>query len=177
LAEEQNPGSVLTRHCSLANLNSDMIIGAVKLDYLPTPERSLHGTMPFNPSQGLGQNESKLWRAVRGLPFLGITVAALYFMWGICLPPMLKRVSEIMETGVHNQIGEAVHIETLQNFYGVELLDSRFRGLVACFASFQFVDVACSWQSLTFLTDAGILYSILLIESARRANIMTLSYA
>lgn len=169
--------SVLTRRYSLANLNSDMIIGAVKLDYLPTPERSLHGTMPFNPSQGLGQNEPKLWRVVRGLPFLGIEVAAFYFMWGVCLPPMLERIGEIMENGVHNHIGEAVHVQILQKFYGVEFLDSRFRGLVACFASLQFVDLACSWQSLTFLTDAGILYSILLIESARRANVMTLSYA
>ncbi|KAF3040702.1 hypothetical protein E8E12_005945 [Didymella heteroderae] len=161
----------------LANLASDMITGAVKLDYLPTPERSLHGTMPFNPSQGLGQNESKLWRAVRGLPFLGITVAAFYFMWGACLPPMIERIGEIMEKGVYNQIGEAVHVETLQSFYGVEFMDSRLRGLVACFASLQFVDLACGWQSLSFLTDAGIVYSILLIESARRASIMTLSYA
>lgn len=154
-----------------------MITGAVKLDYLPIPKRSLHGTMPFNPSQGLGQTEAKVWRAARSLPFLGITAVALYFMWGICLPPVLERVSEIMEKGVQNNIGEALHVESLRSFYGVEFLDSRFRGLVACFASFQFVDTVCSWQSMSFLTDAGVLYSILLIESARRANIMTLSYA
>jgi hypothetical protein len=111
------------------------------------------------------------------VPMLCITAAAFYFMWGVCLPPVLERIGEIMEKGVHNRIGEAVHVETLQNFYGIEFLDSRFRGLVACFASFQFVDLVCSWQSLSFLTDAGIVYSILLIESARRANIMTLSYA
>lgn len=133
--------------------------------------------MPFNPSQGLGQTESKIWRAVRGLPFLGITAAAFYFMWGVCLPPALERIGEILEKGVQNQIGEAMHVKTLQSFYGIDFLDSRFRGLVACFASFQFVDLVCSWQSLSFLTDAGIVYSILLIESARRANIMTLSYA
>lgn len=154
-----------------------MITGAVKLDYMPTPERSLHGTMPFNPSQGLGQNEPKLWRAVRGLPFLGNTVAAFYYLFGICVPPMLERAGEIMEKGVYSQIGEAVHVEALQNFYGVEYLDSRFRGAVAAFASLQFVDLMSSWQCLTFITDAGIIYSILLIEGARRANIMTLSYA
>ena len=177
MAKESDTKSMLTRHYSLANLNSDMITGAVKLDYLPTPERSLHGTMPFNPFQGLGHAESKLWRAVSGLPFIGITVAAFYYLWGVCLPTLIERVGEIMERGVHNQIGEAVNVETLQTFYGVEYLDSRFRVAVACFASLQFVDLICSWQSLTFLTDAGIIYSILLIESARRANIMTLSYA
>jgi hypothetical protein len=64
-------------------MNSDMIIGAVQLDYLPVPERSLHGTMPFNPSQGLGKQESKLLRAVKALPFLAITAIAVYFMWGV----------------------------------------------------------------------------------------------
>lgn len=131
--------------------------------------------MPFNRSQGLGQAESKLWRAVRGLPFLTITAAAIYFMWVICLPPAMERISEIMENGVQNKIGKAVHIESLHSFYGIDFLDSRFRALAACFASLQFVDSICSWQSMTFLTDAGVVYSILLIESARRANIMTLS--
>lgn len=162
---------------STSNLQSDMITGAVKLEYLPIPARSLHGTMPFNPSQGLGQTESRIWRTVRGAPFVGITVLALYFMWGLCLPPALKRISEILEHGVRNRIGEDVHVELLHSFYGVEFLDRRFRGLVACFASFQFVDIICSWQSLSFLTDAGMIYSILLIESARRGNIMTLSFA
>ncbi len=77
-----------------------MIIGAVKLDYLPVPERSLHGTMPFNPSQGLGQTESKLWRAVRGLPLVIITAAAIYYMFGTCLPHVLDRIGDILENGV-----------------------------------------------------------------------------
>lgn len=154
-----------------------MIIGAVKLDYVPTPERSLHGTMPFNPSQGHGNKESKLWRAFTALPFLSITAAAVYFMYGLCLPQMLPGVGEIMEKGIMNQVGEHVHVQPLQSFYGIEALDSRFRGLAGCFASFQFSDLIGSWQAMTFLTDLGILYSVLLIESARRANIMTLSYA
>lgn len=153
-----------------------MIIGAVKFDYLPIPERSLHGTMPFNPSQGLGQKESKLWRAVRALPFLTISAAAVYFMLGLCLPHAVERITDILENGVQNQIGDAVHVKALQKFFGLDFLDSRFAPLAACFASFQFVDLVCSWQCLTFLVDAGLVYSILLIESARRANVMTLSY-
>lgn len=63
-------------------MNCDMVTGSVKLDYLPVPDRSLHGNMPFNPSQGMGHNESKLLRAAKALPFLGITTLAVYLMWG-----------------------------------------------------------------------------------------------
>ncbi|KAF1843132.1 FAD binding domain-containing protein [Cucurbitaria berberidis CBS 394.84] len=139
------------------DMNCDMSTGAVKLDYLPVPEKSLHGNMPFNPSQGMGHTESKLLRAAKALPFLGITSLAVYLMWG----------------GVHNNVGKPGFVKPLQNFYGFEFIDSRFRGLTACFASFQFVDLICNWQSFSFLTDIGVIYAILLIESARRANILT----
>lgn len=65
------------------DMNCDMITGAVKLDYLPIPERSMGGNMPFNPTQGLGKTESRLARATKALPFLGITAMAMYFMWGL----------------------------------------------------------------------------------------------
>lgn len=39
--------------------------------------------MPFNPSQGLGKQESKLLRALKALPFLGITATAVYLMVGV----------------------------------------------------------------------------------------------
>jgi hypothetical protein len=60
-----------------------MILGSVKLDFLPVPDRSLHGTMPFNPVQGLGLAESKLMRAAKALPFLAISALAMKFMWGV----------------------------------------------------------------------------------------------
>lgn len=68
-------------------MSCDMVLGAVKLDYLPVPDRSLHGTMAFNPSQGLGKAESKSWRTVKALPFLGIIAAAMFFMWGVSAAP------------------------------------------------------------------------------------------
>lgn len=131
--------------------------------------------MPFNASQGLGRQESKLLRAIRALPFLAITATAIHFMWGIALPPALVRIVEIMEKGVENNFGMAGTVIPLQTFYGVEFIDSRVRGLAACFASFQFADTIGYWQSYTFLTDIGVVYAIILIESARRANIMTLA--
>ncbi|CAO2653295.1 Nn.00g027060.m01.CDS01 [Neocucurbitaria sp. VM-36] len=157
------------------DMNCDMVTGSVKLDYLPIPDRSLHGTMPFNPSQGMGQNESKLLRALKAVPFLGISALAIYLMWGVALPPIVERIGEIMEKGVHNNVGKPVFVKPLMNFYGVEFIDSRVRGLSACFASFQFVDLIGNWQSFSFLTDAGIVYAILLIEGARRANVLTVA--
>ena len=65
------------------DLNCDMVTGSVKLDYLSVPEKSLKGNMPFNPSQGLGQAESKLWRAAKALPFLATTLLAAYVMLGM----------------------------------------------------------------------------------------------
>jgi hypothetical protein len=88
---------------------------------------------------------------------------------------MLAHIGTIMESGLNNQIGQPGLVVPLHNFYGLEFVDSRIRGLAACFASFQFVDVVCNWQSFSFLTDAGIVYAVLLIESARKANIMTLA--
>jgi len=64
-------------------MTCDMVLGSVKLDFLPVPDRSLHGTMPFNSAQGLGHAESKLRRAVKALPFLAITALAIKFMWGV----------------------------------------------------------------------------------------------
>jgi hypothetical protein len=88
---------------------------------------------------------------------------------------MLTRIEEIMANGMENKIGQPGLVKPVQNFYGLEFVDSRIRGLAACFGSFQFVDLISSWQSFSFLTDAGIVYAILLIEGARRANIWTVS--
>jgi hypothetical protein len=88
---------------------------------------------------------------------------------------MLTHVGTIMETGMDSKIGRPGFLKPLHSFYGLEVVDSRVRGLAACFASFQFVDTICNWQSFSFLTDAGIVYAIVLIEGARRANIMTLA--
>ncbi|KAH4112908.1 hypothetical protein HBI64_155590 [Parastagonospora nodorum] len=157
----------------LADISCDTIIGAVRLDYLPVPERSLRGTMPFNPSQGSGMQESKLLRALKALPFLGITAAAVYLMVGTALPPMRTHIVQVLEHGVENRFGQSGFVQPMRNFYGIEAIDSKIRGLAACFASFQFVDPIANWQGFSFLMDAGIVYAILLIESARRANIMT----
>jgi 2-polyprenyl-6-methoxyphenol hydroxylase-like FAD-dependent oxidoreductase len=60
----------------LADLISEIFVGAEMLDYLPPPPASLSGTMPFNPVQGVGQKESKMRRALLALPLF-----AMSFSW------------------------------------------------------------------------------------------------
>ncbi|KAF7508604.1 hypothetical protein GJ744_009153 [Endocarpon pusillum] len=58
----------------LADLCADGWIGSTMLNYLPPPPRSLCGTMPFNPSQGVGKHESPLRRAIFALPLLAVGI-------------------------------------------------------------------------------------------------------
>lgn len=58
------------------SLQSDLSIGATLIDYLPPPEISLLGNMPFNPEQGQGHKESLPLRALFALPFLVLFAAA-----------------------------------------------------------------------------------------------------
>jgi len=61
----------------LENLGSNMAVGATLIDYLPPPEISLQGALPFNPEQGDGHKESFLVRALLALPFVGLFTYAL----------------------------------------------------------------------------------------------------
>jgi len=48
--------------------------------------------MPYNPSQGMGKQESKLLRALKALPLLGITATAVYLMMGVsCAQSILAK--------------------------------------------------------------------------------------
>jgi 2-polyprenyl-6-methoxyphenol hydroxylase-like FAD-dependent oxidoreductase len=60
----------------LVDMQSDMLVGAVVLDYLPPPPQSLKATLPFNQEQGFGKKESTLLRALLALPFLGLFALA-----------------------------------------------------------------------------------------------------
>lgn len=66
-------------------LQSDMSIGATLIDFLPPPDISLIGNMPFNPEQGQGHKESLPLRALFALPFLVLFAAA----WRLANVPLL----------------------------------------------------------------------------------------
>ncbi|KXS95079.1 hypothetical protein AC578_9584 [Pseudocercospora eumusae] len=58
---------------TVINMQTDNIRGAELLEWLPVPERSLNGTMPFNQYQGVGNKESLLSRALLASPLLLIS--------------------------------------------------------------------------------------------------------
>ncbi|KAH0336412.1 FAD/NAD(P)-binding domain-containing protein, partial [Aureobasidium melanogenum] len=60
-------------------LSSDMSVGATLIEYLPPPEISLVGQMPFNPEQGQGHKENLFLRALLASPFLVLVAFAWKF--------------------------------------------------------------------------------------------------
>lgn len=154
---------------ALSDMMSDWLIGATKIDYLPHPERSLKGTMPFNPDQGVGKKESITFRLLRAIPFLALSAFALKFMTAG------SGLNEIGGMLMEGRITWAENVFALPGtFYHIGWLDNKFRPLTIMFASSNFaIDPTGWWQMFSFITDLGILYSILLIESTRRSNNLT----
>jgi hypothetical protein len=97
---------------------SGMMIGAVKLDFLPLPLASLRGKEPFNPAQGYGSKESKLRRALSALPFLMLVFAKLMVLDTNFLLPWAE---EILENGAVEVGGEPVPI--MRTFHRVKGVD------------------------------------------------------
>jgi 2-polyprenyl-6-methoxyphenol hydroxylase-like FAD-dependent oxidoreductase len=153
----------------LVDLASDNWIGATRLNYLPIPPRSLGGTMPFNPEQGLGKNESLFMRALAASPFLSLCVYHSRLMKSV-LPG--QALLTAVKAGRLELGRSSVHL--FRNFYRIPYIDILWRPIVALFLPSNLgYDVAGSWQLGSSLADFGTVYAILLIESARRANLLT----
>jgi hypothetical protein len=155
----------------LNDMMADMFIGAKMIDYLPPPERSFKGTMPFNPEQGTAKKESILYRILLTLPFFGLSALALHFM---SPDGLMDDFGRMLTDG---QITWDGHSFTLpEKFYHFKWLDSTFKPMTILFASSSFgIDPVAWWQMLSFITDLGVLFSILLIESTRRSNVLTMA--
>ncbi|KAL9947741.1 hypothetical protein ACHAO5_002501 [Verticillium nonalfalfae] len=134
----------------LVDVNCDMIIGAAKLDYIPTPERSVQGTMPFNPSLGLGKGESKLKRGFAGLPLLALS---LFGPW-LAEPSNLAMIDKL--TPLFLSYDHASNSIRAWPYTGVLAASSG-------------LDV------MRFHLDFGIICAVVLFESSRRANVLTIS--
>ena len=156
----------------LATMIAGATIGAEKLEFLPDPERSLTGTMAFNPNYGVGQETSLLKRAGLGLPLLTIG----YFCYTIIQaiihhPRMNSQIISILSDGKFNSTsGPDVYLAP-NYFGGVSWLESRFRPLIVVFApSMLNFDQHHRLQMISFLTDLAPVFLIWLLESHRRAN-------
>ncbi|KAL2177766.1 uncharacterized protein P884DRAFT_277482 [Thermothelomyces heterothallicus CBS 202.75] len=151
-------------------LMGNAMIGAVKLDYLPLPMASLTGTKPFNPSQGDGQQESKLKRALFASPLLALAFVAAWVMDPNSAGPW---AAALRDSGIFElPSGDSVPI--LRSFYRLPAFDD-FVALVNTFffPSVYGTDPVSRRQVLSFLTDGTVLLTIWIFESARRANLLT----
>jgi len=116
-----------------------------------------------------GTKESVLYRAFIALPFIALIAFALNRMTA---EAAFEEVEEIIRSGVIKWDGGSFPVR--ESFYGIKWLDDIWRPVTTIFAAWNLeIDPAVWWQILTFITDFGLLYSIMLIESTRKANSFT----
>jgi len=155
----------------VTNMMCEVQVGATRLDYLPLPKRSLKGTMPYNVQVGVGQREWALTRALWALPFLGLSFLAAQVLDVSLIPG-----EQLGAALAAKQISwPSVTVPIADAFYHIPAIDDTFRPITVFFApSSSGHDQLSWWQMISFLTDFGVIYSILLIEAGRRANALSL---
>ncbi|KAI5250280.1 FAD/NAD(P)-binding domain-containing protein [Aureobasidium subglaciale] len=145
----------------LENLGSNMAVGATLIDYLPPPEQSIRGTLPFNPEQGDGHKENPLVRALLAVPFLGL----FGYAWSIASPTFIS-------TGNESSAGFAQNASTGVHEILVTPADlNRSNVLTDLYVSAsENFDAATSHGIATLLAYFGVVLAIWSIESVRRCN-------
>ena len=145
---------------------ADAFVGGMLLEYLPPPPRSLNGTMPFNPEQGIGHEESRAKRAFKALPFL-VIAAFSYFTLHKMVP--MDQIQSITKQG-RLQHGDW-SMEILPSLFGIPPLDAFARiGTVAFSPSWLGTDKILPWLWFTFGMDVGLIHTLLHLEANRAAN-------
>jgi hypothetical protein len=156
------------------DLACNSTIGAEKVEFLPDPERSYLGTMPFNKNRGVGQEESRLLRALVALPILAISYCCFLAIKAIASSPTLvSQLSTALTTGtLPFDTYPATTLAT--SYYGpLSSLNTTFRPIIGFFSpALLEADIPQRLQLLFFLTDIGLIYLILTLESHRRANVL-----
>lgn len=108
------------------------------------------GTMPFNPAQGAGKDESKLARAAWAVPLVALIFAAVLFQPTVS-PVQQLRLLSLPECGI--KAGTAKALRFVHDVVGQAQSVSRWPSSSADY---------CVW------------YAIEGIESTRRANRLTI---
>ena len=126
--------------------------------------------MSLNPPQGLEKNGNMLRRALAALPFLVMSLACFRAL--IQLIPFEEL--ELMLRSRKIVWGKSSSFPIWEKFYHVTILDDLARPATVLFSPSAFAYDPVSWfQMFTFLADIGVIYAITLVESNRRASIMT----
>ncbi|KAJ8105786.1 hypothetical protein ONZ43_g7285 [Nemania bipapillata] len=155
---------------SRVDLFCDMSVGAPCIEYLPTPPRSITGTMPFNPTHGMTKHEKKWQRAIFAAPLLALAVVSFVVIAGL-VP--FEPIREVLNQGIYYpENGSSVsQVSIIQRLYQISFVDDFTR-----IGNLEFVvsRVNCFLLMLSFYADYGVWYAITLIESVRRANHLTI---
>jgi hypothetical protein len=142
---------------------------APKLDYLPLPQRSLCGTMPWTLPEVL--LKETIWRrVVRALPLLLICYAGTKTL-GSSIDGILPSLREASKTSIFVEKGNIIQMPTRIFNFGV---DKLIKALVAFFIpSILGLNPLSRYQAIGFLADLLPLQAIMIVESIRRGNAFT----
>jgi hypothetical protein len=102
----------------LIEMAGEMMLGAVKLDFLPVPLSSVRGTRPFNPSQGYSRNESRLRRALMASPIVALVGLAY---WSMNVEPSLPWAQAVQDSG--HVVLASGPVPILKSFYQAKGFD------------------------------------------------------
>ncbi|KAJ5425759.1 hypothetical protein N7465_000829 [Penicillium sp. CMV-2018d] len=154
-----------------ADMASEIWVGATMLENLAPPKASLRGTLPFNPTQGQGQRESKLKRALLGLPFLALLLVAKTATDAKYASALR---GHIWESG--DMTSAMGSVPLLQRFYSMkgvgDLWSLRYMNYLPDFYETNYESLS---QAVSSSIDVGIVMSIWSFESIRRANALTVA--
>lgn len=106
------------------------LVGAVKLDYLPKPKKSIGTLMPFNPDRGFGKEESLTKRILWALPLL-----MLWWVGSTLLGECSTKMGPILETVMTKPWIEDIsgRVPVKEVFTGIGSIDGFVKQFVAAF--------------------------------------------
>ena len=145
-------------------------IGAERVEYLPVSTRSISGTCPFNPEQGLGRSESKAKRAAFAFPLIAssilyITLSQITFSRGTAI--WIDRTFQDGQYPSH----DGTYVPVGKGFLW-DMIPAKIWGKASIIFLPSVVgnDPAHRLQMISFLIDLAPFLAIWLAESSRRAN-------
>lgn len=144
--------------------------GAELLDDTPYPERAKNAPVPYERAPKPWKGPENAWkRALWGLPIVGLFAGACLTM-GALIDVVVPGLVAIYNEGVYATSSGEV-IDAVTPIYNVPVLDKTFIPMIIAFLPTLTKSHPQSWtQSLTFVTDAGAMYGIWLLETYRKAN-------
>lgn len=135
-------------------------LGAVKLDFLPLPEKSLRGGMSFHTARS--QNSSLLWRILFALPLLG-----LLFTAHLLLGSTVRHMPSLSGNGAVSARNQTLEAQ-MSVFYCMEWVK-----LHSFLPPINMLNYNEKLQIIGLMSDLAPLQIVWTIESLRRGNLLT----